>query len=347
MKLLVFADLQAHDGDERCFNQPNVSLQTFRVRQFFEDLKRIYDEHGCSGLVDLGDLTDDRSAIPVPVIDTVMAGLEPFPVSEHNFKLIGNHEQFLRDTSVDSGRMYTHIFRVVSQTAGLNIDGALYVFASYPENHEELAKELARVAKQNRATKKVLFGHFQAVGASMNSGETLSGVPREVLDLYDVVLLGHIHLPQSIGFKIHYVGSPFQQNWGEAMQEKRVAIFDTKTLLVTWVPLQGYPRYIHASLDVFKSTYKEEDEDRWKVTLNSLAETEEFFALPYSARAEAVYNYNYKESTQENEEPQPDRDWGFDASLKRWVERIPPSTVGIELANEELIEIGRQIATGN
>lgn len=343
MRLLVYADLQAHDGDDRCFNQPTTSLQIHRVRKFYADLQRIYDEHKCDGLIDLGDTTDDRSAIPVPVINEVMSGLEPYEGGDFNFKLIGNHEQFLRDTSVDSGRMYRNIFRVVNQRAVLEHENVVYIFASYPDDHAKLAAWLDQVGRKYKDKTTVLFGHFQAVGATLNSGQTLLGVPRETVDRFRLTLLGHIHLPQTLGSRIHYVGSPFQQNWGEALQEKRVAILNTDTLACTWITLSGYPRYVEAPLAVFQANFKPESEDRWKVVLSSHAETETFFTHPYAARAEAVYNYTVNESAPEDESLGA-RDWSFEASLRHWVATVPPPPG--ELPTEELLAIGQQLANG-
>jgi DNA repair exonuclease SbcCD nuclease subunit len=344
MRLLIFADLQAHDGDERCFNLPATSLQLYRVRRFFADLSRIYEEQQCDGLIDLGDTTDDRSAIPVPVIHEVMRGIEPFTSSQFVYKLIGNHEQYLRDTSIDSGQMYRHVFAVVNQHHVIEEDDRVYVFASYPENHEELTKWLDQVGRKYRGKKTVLFGHFQAVGAMMNSGEALLGVPRDVLERFSLVLLGHIHLPQTIGSKIHYVGSPFQQNWGESNQGKRVGILDTDTLTLEWVPLEGYPTYRTATLQEFLKLYDPVSEDRWKVVLKTHAESESFFTLPHSNRAEAVYGYTVNENTS-TEETAEVRDWSFEASLRHWA-RTAPLPAGIELPEEELVAIGHQLATG-
>ncbi len=343
MRLLVYADLQAHDGDERCYNQPTVSLQIHRVRKFYADLKRIYDQHECHGLLDLGDTTDDRSAIPVPVINAVMEGLEPYAGGEFNFKLIGNHEQFLRDTSVDSGRMYAHVFRVINQKAVWEYKDVVYVFASYPDDHTKLATWLDSMGRKYKDKATVLLGHFQAVGAMLNSGETLLGVPKDVLNRFSVSFLGHIHLPQSIGTRIHYVGSPFQQNWGEAYQDKRVGILDTDTLLFQWIPLTGYPRYVQGDLERFTADFDPASEDRWKVILNSYAETEAFFALPHSVRAEAVYNYKVQ-SESASQETQEAHDWSFEASLRHYLKTIPPPNIGLE--TEELLAIGQQLATG-
>lgn len=343
MKLLVYADLQAHDGDERCFGDAGTSLQLYRVRKFFADLYDVYTEHECEGLVDLGDTTDDRSSIPVPVIDAVLGGLERFPASPWNFKIMGNHEQFVRDTSLDSGRLYGKFFEVFNRVEVRESGSTVYVFASYPDNHDQLAARLAEILRGYKGHRKVLFGHFQAVGATMPTGEALTGIPKAILNQFTVAMLGHIHLPQAVGKSIHYVGSPFQQHWGEAGQPKRVGVLDLGTLTITWVPMDGYPQYRMVSLKEFEESFREDSENRWKVRLANHAETEKFFQLPFSHRYEAIYEYTLE--TDPDVPAKEPTDWSLDASLAHWVNLMPPKKGNIDLSAEELIAIGRQLAS--
>lgn len=344
MKLLLYADLQATDGSETCYHDPTVRLQDWRVKRFFEVIKEIYHAHHCEGLIDLGDTTDDRSAIPVPTIDSLMTGLASF--THWNMKLIGNHEQYTRDARVHVGKLFERHFTIVDEVEAFQApdSDAVMVFASYPGSYPVLANKLAEVAHTYRGRKLVLFGHFQVVGCRLNSGVALDGLPKESLLPFTCGFLGHVHKPQEAAKNIHYVGSPFQQNFGESGESKRVAIFDTTSLHTEWVSLEGYgfPVYRTVSAAEFVECVAADSEDRYKVVLSSQADTETLFAHPLCNRAESEYSY----TTTNESAAQPVKSWSFESVLQRWIEKNPPKDAGIELSAEEMLGIGMEISQG-
>src|SRR5262245_35797075 len=109
MRLLIYGDLQATDGDELSFTQPSTTLQHYRVQKFYEDMAKIYNEHSCGGIIDLGDTTDDRTAIPLTTLEILGVGMSKLPAGE-NWKLTGNHEQYLRDPTVNNRQLFLHHF---------------------------------------------------------------------------------------------------------------------------------------------------------------------------------------------------------------------------------------------
>lgn len=338
MKLLCYADLQATDGDELCFNQPNVTLQHYRVAKFFEDVARIYREHKCKGIIDLGDTTDDRTSIPWTTVEVLGAGMAKLPKGEH-WKLTGNHEQYLRDISVNNRRLFEHHFHVVDDRQIQGMGDWTAFFLSYPADYKELTAWLVAQLPRFRGPK-ILFGHFQVEGAFFNNATALTGVPKDVLSKFNLVMLGHIHIPQAVTPKIHYVGSPFQQDWGEANQKKRVGIVDTDMMTVEWVPLEGYPEYRAVSLAEFNELSQQNTyEDRYRVTLSSHAEAEAFFRHPNFHQAAAHYNYDETPVEQSAE----NQDWSFDGTLRRYLQTVPPSKTGIELGDDDMLEVAKHV----
>jgi DNA repair exonuclease SbcCD nuclease subunit len=342
MKLLCYADLQATDGSELCYTQPNLTLQHYRVARFFSDLVRLYEQFQCDGLVDCGDTTDDRSAIPMPTLKCIGEGLAKIGNFEgRNYKLTGNHEQYQRDTTVDNRWLFHHHFRVVSDRLVCNLGETRAYFCAYPKDHAELAAWIKRESDKVRA-RKILFGHFQVKGAFLNNAKTSSGVPLEVLSGFDLVILGHIHQAQSLSKRIHYVGSPFQQDWGEVGQGKRLLLVDTESLSVANIPLSGYPEYRLVTLDEFKVAAQQQSEDRYRVVLKSHAETEDFFNHPGFHRAVAQYDYDTAEPEEAQEESS--KDWSFDGILRRYMQQVPPAGAAITLSEDEMLALGKSIA---
>jgi hypothetical protein len=346
MKLLIYADLQATDGSEVCYHDPSVRLQDWRVQRFFEVIREVYTAHGCEGLIDLGDTTDDRSAIPVPTINTLIANLDSF--SGWNVKLIGNHEQYTRDARIHIGKLFEHRFAVVDGVEDMDAPppgNAVFVFASYPGNYPTLVEQLAKLVQKFKGRKLVLFGHFQVLGCQLNSGLAFDGVPKQLLSHFSMGFLGHVHKPQAVAPNVFYVGSPFQQNFGESGEAKRVAIFDTVKMAVEWVSLAdyGFPVYRTVTAKEFVEMVDEKSEDRYHVVLSSQADTELFFSHPLCSRAETEYSYTTANS-QSCETP---KSWTFESVLSRWMQKNPPKDTGIDISDPEMLDIGVQIANGN
>lgn len=341
MNLLCYGDLQATDGDELCHTLPHVTLQHYRVTRFFQDMARIYKEHRCEGIIDLGDTTDDRSSIPITTVEVLGAGIAELENGEH-WKLTGNHEQYLRDTTINNRRLFEHRFNVVDNRQIQMMGDWCAYFVSYPANYTELTEWLLREGKKQRCPK-ILFGHFQVEGAYFQNAKALTGVPLTALEAFDLVLLGHIHLPQSLTKRIHYVGSPFQQDWGEAGQQKRVAVVNTDTLKVEWVPLTGYPEYRQVTLAEFEKLPLKTTENRYRVILNSHEEAETFFRHPQFNRAVAEYNYDETPPEQQGVEAP---DWSFEGTCRRYLKTVPPSKTGIELSEAEMLEMTQHILNG-
>jgi len=311
MKVLVYADLHVTEGPERCFNDPMQSLQHYRVSRFFEQVNAIIKRYHCDSIWDLGDTTDDRTAIPIPAIDVLVKGMASFPTGSLNIKLVGNHEQYHRDTKVNMGHLYSPKFEVVSGIEVYALDKTAVLALAYPSDVTAAAKiyrEYVTTLK-DEYEKVVVLGHFDVVGARYRNGPVLAGIPADVFDRADVVLLGHVHKPQTLGH-IHYVGSPFQQDYGEAGENKRVLIFDTSTLECTWVPLPGFPTYNCVDYATFAAQVREDAEDRYQITLHSPEESTAYYGHPLSSHGVPIYAYT---TTETNESMAV-----TDASLSRW-----------------------------
>ena len=343
LKALIYSDLQATDGHERCFNQPDVPLQLWRVQKFYVELLKIYKKHGCECLWDLGDTTDDRSYLPMPAIDAVIAGLEPFPQHELNIKLIGNHEQYLRDTTLHIGRLFQNKFSVVASTDVFEALDTLIACAAYPATDAATADWLSKTAYQYRNyERRLLLGHFQIVGCQMNSGQALLGVPREAVDKYSLGLFGHVHKPQQVGRSNYYVGSPFQQNFGEKGEAKRVGVLDIETLELTWVPMPGFPEYRVTEFEKWTKTVNKDEEHRYQVVIRDPKQADAFYRHPLMARAEPIYNYEL--SDRAKAEVAKSQSFTRDDVMKRWVKAKPPGDYGIQANEEEVLSVGNLLS---
>ncbi|MGV0949205.1 MAG: metallophosphoesterase family protein [Azonexus sp.] len=338
-----------------------MPLQIARVDALYQNLLKLYAEYRCDCVWDLGDTTDDRSSIPVPAIDTVCGNLAQFPHSEWSLKLIGNHEQYLRNTQVHVGKMFAPYFNIIEGNEAFVVPKARVriLACSYPADERDTVnwlREQRKLAKQ-AGEKTVLIGHFQVMGCMTGMGQLLAGIPKDEITWVDLGLLGHVHKPQSLHKNVHYVGSPFQQDWGESGESKRVGIVDISPdgkIQLQWIPVEGFPQYLEVDVQQFEELCTPESEDRFKVILRSQKEAAKFYALPLAHRAEPVYDFDVTSSaTGTNDVEQTDENiaknitgnaWTFDAVMKRYVERTTPESVGIPATVEEMLDYGHEIA---
>ena len=344
MRILAYADVQATEGHERLFSDPTVPLQRWRVQRFYTRIAEICDEMGCQAVWDLGDTTDDRAAIPVHTLNTIAEGIARLPSSPWNLKLIGNHEQTVKSTEINTGVLYSPKFKVITGREKIQLRrGVTVVAVSFPENDRELAVWLNEILAHRQASEKfVLIGHFQVSGAAMNSGVSLDGVPLSILKPFGVGMLGHVHKGQALIADIHYVGSPFQQNFGESADTKRVAIFDTDTLKIEWVSMDAcFPEYRTVTVDEFASQ-DAQGEDRLAVVLRNPKEAEHFYSHPLSPRAASLAcQYDLTPSPQS---ASPDQLVTPQAILKRFVQLNPPANGDIVISDDDMVDFGLQIA---
>lgn len=76
----------------------------------------------------------------------------------------------------------------------------------------------------------VMIGHFEFIGGKMNGSYSRSGHdPKSMLKVAPLVFTGHYHLTNEVekeDGKIITIGSPYQQDWGDYNDNKRILIFD-------------------------------------------------------------------------------------------------------------------------
>lgn len=339
MKVLCFADLQATCGHERCRHDPTRNLQDWRVQKCFEQLAKMMADHHCEAIWDLGDTTDDRTSIPVQTIDTVLHGIAPFASSRaNNLKLIGNHEQTYKNTKVHPGIMYEMAFNVIEGCEEWTIGGRTVIGVSFPYKDAETAQWVKTKLAEKPGS--IVIGHLQVEGSSTAAGTSLEGWTQSVFKQAGIVLLGHVHRPQTLG-KIHYIGSPFQQNFGESGEQKRAAVLDLDTLQVEWVPFEGFPLYHDVDFDDFKEAVEIDNEDRYRVVLKSLDEAGEFFNHPKRTLGRPIYQFTSARSGTDG--PESDIiEIDPEEVMRRYVVKNPPPNSSVEL--EDFIVIGLQLA---
>lgn len=334
MNVLVYADLHVAEGHEKCRSDPDIPLQRYRVDMFFDRIYRVIREYNCNSIWDLGDTTDDRTSLPIPTICSLVEGLSKLRCGALNIKLVGNHEQYHKNSDVNLGCLYKDKFEVVSNIEAYEIQDDNVVVLAIPYQADASAKSKLYEDYINEikssGKKVVVLGHCDVIGARYRGSPVMSGVKPESLARADVVLLGHIHKPQDMG-NIHYIGSPFQQNFGEMAENKRVLVFNTLTLECTWIKMDGFPTYNMIEYREFDQLTRDTmAENRYQVVLRSADESSRFYSNPLSGYCIPVYDYGSDPVVSScNQQHETIGRWDIATSLTAWMSTHPVTNYGL------------------
>jgi len=298
----------------------------------------------CNALFDLGDTVDDRSAVPHPTIDVLFDGLNQFESTRtSNLRINGNHDMFLKSGKISVGKMFRGIFTVVEEPMVMEIAGVKTLLVPYPDENFDIEGWL----DANLTTgEELLLGHFHIDGAVDRDGNKLrGGINLRTVAKAKLAVLGDIHHPQSLAKNVHYVGSPFQQDFNESGEKKRVAILDMSGLKLTWVEMTGFPVYAELSLSEWEQRVEEEgdSENRYKVLVNGTVEAERYFRHPRMRQAKPVYVGTATQVASHVNAPRVG-ELSFQAVdvLRRYVHSRPPTEL-FGLTEGEFIQVGLDI----
>jgi hypothetical protein len=108
--------------------------------------------------------------------------------------------------------------------------------------------------KESKA--QICFGHFEIAGFEMDRGNVCeSGIDKQSLSKYDVVLTGHFHHKSTDG-NITYVGTPYEMTWADWNDPKGFHIFDTETREMNFVK-NTFSMFHKITYDDGKTTFED------------------------------------------------------------------------------------------
>ena len=160
--------------------------------------------------------------------------------------IYGNHDVAYRaDNSINTidflGKMYDNL-RVVRDFETIEVFGQPINFMPWihAKNYQEAMDFMVS------APPTVLCGHFEINGFETTKGQYAhGGLEPNIFNKFDKVFSGHFHIRSNQG-SIHYLGNPFQTNWGDYGYERGFHFFDVVTHELEFV---SNPFDIYAKID--------------------------------------------------------------------------------------------------
>lgn len=176
----------------------------------------------------LGDLVDRRKFINIQTHNRMRVDFLD-PLAARNIRmtiLAGNHDIYYKNSlKVNSLKEFVHHYpniHVVEEPEE-HPYGILLLPWICEENYEEV---MTAVSKSNSPT---LFGHLELCGYEMEKGRFADhGLSANLFEKFSCVCSGHFH-HKSDYQNIHYLGSPWETNWGDYGDTRGFHIFDTNT----------------------------------------------------------------------------------------------------------------------
>lgn len=246
LKIAIFSDIHIHPHSSS-FDKLNNCLDC---------LEWIYSEtkkRGIKYLIFIGDLFHDRRSINTYAYHKTYDILKKYKDDITSFYLLGNHDIYYKNkTTVNSVSPISEIVNVIDKPTTISIEDRDFDFLPYTEDPIESFSHLGM--------SDILFGHLSVPEAILNSKyntkyrsddivQEIKETPKEYLDKYKKVFLGHFHYKQKISESIEYVGSPLQISFNEAMDKKGFIIFNADTYESEFIKNNKSPEYCILPLD--------------------------------------------------------------------------------------------------
>ena len=213
---IAFSDLHINDWSK--FNANGERTQnSFRVLSL---IKKECIKHRCPALF-CGDLFHKPESIDIQMLSRVQENFDLLNKGWDMYAISGNHDMINTNSfehpqeswmSILS-RWYRFLHNIDFQKRILDSD--LCIWGIPYIDHNLGINEWLRGVKLEKGMKNILLLHSDYPGARNAGGEEIGSVENlniELLQKFDLVLMGHIHLPQKFHKKVVLVGAPYQQS---------------------------------------------------------------------------------------------------------------------------------------
>lgn len=225
-------------GDAHWGARGNSEFFLLKQLEFYNDIFFPYlIKHGIKHVIQFGDLLDQRKYVNVRIMYHLqreyLARFEELGITQH--VIIGNHDVVHNNTNKISALVEIADKKTFPNTTVLydpttvEFDGCKIDFIPWinRENKEEVMKFI------EKSNSDICVGHFEINGFEMVTGiECRDGLTWDTFNHYKAVYSGHFHKQSKRQHKntlIHYIGTPYEMNWGDYGDDKGFHIFDTET----------------------------------------------------------------------------------------------------------------------
>lgn len=215
------------------FGHKNFDIKVFeeQIALFHEQIFPYMEENDITHIIQVGDLMDNRRLIDINLLSKIVDLFQT--IEDKGFtmtSILGNHDIYYKNT-LDINlvqyfqRMFPNTFKLYDKRTKVDMNGTNVYFIPWIcdiENNPITLKELEDVD--------VIFGHLEIKNFELVKGhkDNHSKLSANFFNKSHskATYSGHYHIKSSKG-DIHYLGTPYQQNWGD---------YDTPRGFYRWNP---------------------------------------------------------------------------------------------------------------
>lgn len=213
---IAFSDLHINNWSR--FNANGERTQdSFRVLSL---IKEQCIKHKCPALF-CGDLFHKPESIDIPLLSQVQKNFDKLDGKWKMYSISGNHDMINTNSFDHPQESWMSIlsgwYRFLQNIDFHNrvLDNNICVWGIPYIDHNLGINEWLKRVKLENGMKNILLLHSDYPGAKNADGEEIGSVENLNLNLlqkFDLVIMGHIHLPQRLGKKVIMIGAPYQQS---------------------------------------------------------------------------------------------------------------------------------------
>lgn len=220
---IAFSDLHINDWSK--FNQNNE--RTHNNLEVLSLIKKACNKYSCPAFF-CGDLFHKPENMSLELMGLVMSFFKkldkqfnknPFKIygisGNHDFNSIIRFHNNTADKPISWLNILAKEFKFLeSIDFSLYQDDNITVYGVPYIDHNIGLNEYLKSLKLNTDTKNILLLHTDYPGAKDTDGSevgTSENLNLNILDKFDLVLMGHIHKPQRLSKKAYMIGAPLQQ----------------------------------------------------------------------------------------------------------------------------------------
>jgi DNA repair exonuclease SbcCD nuclease subunit len=163
------------------------------------------------------------------------------------FMLVGNHDMPQKYTTRHNAlTAFSGVANIIETPMAYEGENWNFYWLPYIENQVKVAWAIDQIAEEVAPDKKsCLLAHLDMQGAKYHSHvEATHGISSKIVSSrFDMVLSGHYHTHQKIDHNIWYIGSPYQQSFGETGEKKGFMVFNDGDL--EFVENTFSPKYMY------------------------------------------------------------------------------------------------------
>jgi DNA repair exonuclease SbcCD nuclease subunit len=235
-KIGIFSDIHIGLGQDSSLNHKIVL-------DFAKWASETFLNKGISDIIIPGDIFHNRNEISVETLSIAKEFFDYF----NDFRIFistGNHDCFLKNKSDINS------ISILNGWPNINIIDKKTEILTYKDKKISLVPW--GVDANDIPLSDIMFGHFEITTFNMNSYKICDhGMKSEsLLSKSPLIISGHFHTKQSRNYKngkIVYVGSPYQQNFGDCNEDRGIYALDLENEEFEFIENLISPKYYKIS----------------------------------------------------------------------------------------------------